>query len=139
MGGPRRRYNHGVGPAPLRLLAAVLLASACAVPARIEVPPELPNTTHEQFLTLRWALVRDPGRARAVGTAQSSMGIEWDADLELLGLDPQGRVLSRGSSVVRSGFGVGSTAFEVALVPRGGETAFRLHALWARLREHPFR
>jgi hypothetical protein len=122
-----------------RLLAAVLLASGCAVPARIEVPPELPNTTQEQFLTLRWALVREQQRVRAVGTAQSSMGIEWDATLELLGLDVQGRVVSRNSSVVRSGFGVGPAVFEVALVPRGGETAFRLHVLWARLREHPFR
>jgi hypothetical protein len=122
-----------------RLLGVVLLASACAAPSRIEVPPELPNTTQEQFLTLRWALVREAGRARAVGMAQSSMGIEWDAALELLGLDAQGRVVSQTSSVVRSGFGAAATAFEVTLVPRGGEAAFRLHVLWARLRERPFR
>jgi hypothetical protein len=122
-----------------RLLGVVLLASACAAPSRIEVPPELPNTTQEQFLTLRWALVREAGRVRAVGTAQSSMGIEWDAALELLGLDAQGRVVSQTSSVVRSGFGAAATAFEVALVPRGGEAAFRLHVLWARLHERPFR
>lgn len=124
---------------PLRLLGVVLLASACAAPSRIEVPPELPNTTQEQFLTLRWALVREAGRVRAVGMAQSSMGIEWDAALELLGLDAQGRVVSQTSSVVRSGFGAAATAFEVALVPRGGEAAFRLHVLWARLHERPFR
>ncbi len=124
---------------PLRLLGAVLLASACAAPSRIEVPPELPNTTQEQFLTLRWALVREAGRVRALGMAQSSMGIEWDAALELLGLDAQGRVVSQTSSVVRSGFGAAATAFEVALVPRGGEAAFRLHVLWARLHERPFR
>ena len=117
----------------------MLLASGCAAPAGTDVPAELPNTTQEQFLTLRWALVREEGRARAVGTAQSSMGIEWDANLELLGLDARGGVVSRSSSVVRSGFGAGPTAFEVALVPRGGETAFRLHVLWARLHERPFR
>jgi hypothetical protein len=122
-----------------RLLAAVLLASGCAAPARIEVPPELPNTTAEQFLTLRWALVREDRMVRAVGTAQSSSGIEWDATLELLGLDAQGRVVSQNSSVVRSGFGIGPTAFEVALVPRGGETAFRLRVLRARQHERPFR
>jgi hypothetical protein len=122
----------------LRLLAAVLLVAGCGVSSGIQVPPELPNTTQEQFLTLRWALVREAGRVRAVGTAQSSMGIEWDANLELLGLDAQGRVVSQSSSVVRAGFGAGPTAFEVALVPRGGETAFRLHVLWARLHERPF-
>jgi hypothetical protein len=124
---------------PFRLLAAVLLATGCAVPAGIQVPSELPNTTQEQFLTLRWALAREAGRVRAVGTAQSSMSIEWDANLELLGLDAQGRVVSQNASVVRSRFGGGSTPFEVALVPRGGEAAFRLHVLWARLHERPFR
>jgi hypothetical protein len=123
----------------LRLFGVVLLATACAAPSRIEVPSELPNTTREQFLTLRWALVREAGRVRAVGTAQSSMGIEWDAALELLGLDAQERVVSQTSSVVRSGFGAAATAFEVALVPRGGEAEFRLHVLWARLHERPFR
>lgn len=128
---------------PFRLLAAALLATGClagcTVPAGIQVPPELPNTTQEQFLTLRWALVREAGRVRAVGTAQSSMNIGWDANLELLGLDAQGRVVSQNSTVVRSGFGPSPTAFEVALVPRGGEAAFRLHVLWARLHERPFR
>ena len=127
-----------VASPPRRLLGLVLLAGACAAPSRIEVPPELPNTTREQFLTLRWALVREAGRVRAVGRAQSSMGIEWDAALELLGLDVQGRVVSQTSSVVRSGFGAAATAFEVALVPQGGEAAFRLHVLWARLHERPF-
>ncbi|HEX2500775.1 MAG TPA: hypothetical protein VHO73_04910 [Methylomirabilota bacterium] len=123
----------------LRLLAAVLLASGCAGAARIQVPAELPNTTSELFLTLRWALVREDRMVRAVGTAQSSAGIEWDATLELLGLDAQGRVVSGSQSVVRSGFGPGPTAFEVALVPRGGESAFRLRVFRAWQHERPFR
>jgi hypothetical protein len=118
----------------------VLLASGCAVSPGIQVPPELPNTTVDQFLTFRWALVRGDGRVRAVGTAQSSMGgIEWDATLELLSFDAQGRVVNQNSAVVRSGFGVGPTAFEVPLVLRGGETEFRLHVLSAWQRERPFR
>jgi hypothetical protein len=121
------------------LLAAVLLVSGCAGPARIQVPPELPNTTVEQFLTLRWALVTEDGRVRAVGTAQSSSGIEWDATLELLSFDGEGRVVNQNSTVVRSGFGVGPTAFEVPLVTRGGEAVFRLHLLSARQHERPFR
>ena len=124
----------------VRLLAALLLVSGCAVPAGIQVPAELPNTTAEQFLTLRWALVREDGRARAVGTAQSSMGgIEWDATLELLSFDAQGRVVNQNSTVVRSGFGAGPTAFELPLVTRGGEAVFRLHVQSARQYERPFR
>ena len=127
-------------PSRVRLLAALLLVSGCAAPARIQVPPELPNTTVEQFLTLRWALVREDGRVRAVGTAQSSMGgIEWDATLELLSFDGEGRVVNQNSTVVRSGFGVGPTAFELPLVTRGGEATFRLHVLSARQYERPFR
>jgi hypothetical protein len=118
----------------------VFLVSGCAVSAGIQVPPELPNTTVEQFLTLRWALVREDGRVRAVGTAQSSMGgIEWDATLELVSFDAQGRVVNQNSTSVRSGFGVGPTAFEVPLVTRGGEAVFRLHVVSARQYERPFR
>jgi hypothetical protein len=124
----------------LRLLAAVLLVSGCAASGGIQVPPELPNTTREQFLTLRWALVREDGRVRAVGTAQSSMGgIEWDATLELLSFDAQGRVVNQNSAFVRSGFSAGSTAFEVPLVTRGGEATFRLQVVSARQYERPFR
>ena len=124
----------------LRLLAVVLLVSGCAGSAGIQVPPELPNTTVEQFLTLRWALVREDGRVRAVGTAQSSMGgIEWDATFELLSFDAQGRVVNQNSAYVRSGFGAGLTAFEVPLVTRGGEATFRLHVPSVRQYERPFR
>ena len=126
--------------ARLRLLAAVFLVSGCAVSTEIQVPPELPNTTVEQFLTLRWVLVPEDGRVRAAGTAQSSMGsIEWDATLELVSFDAQGRVVNQNSSFVRSGFGVGPTAFEVPLVTRGGEAAFRLHVRSARQYERLFR
>jgi hypothetical protein len=124
----------------LRLLAAVLLMSGCAVSAGIQVPPDLPNTTVEQFLTLRWTLVREDGRVRAVGTAQSSMGgIEWDATLELLSFDAQGLVVNQNSAFVRAGFGAGPTAFEVPLATRGGEATFRLHVVSARQYERPFR
>ena len=113
---------------PLRILATVLLASACAAPARIVVPPELPNTTHEQFLTLRWALVRGEGTVRAVGVAQSA-GRVLDATVALEGVDGQGHVVSRSTGSIRRGFGPGPTAFAVDLAPRGGETNFRLSVI----------
>jgi hypothetical protein len=117
-----------VGPAPLRFLAAVLLASACAAPARIEVPPELPNTVRERLLTLRWALVRGEGTVRAVGMAHSA-GALHDATVALEGVDGQGRVVSRSTGTVRRGFGPGPTPFAVDLAPKGGETDFRLRVI----------
>ena len=41
----------------------------------------------------------------------------------------QGRVVSRGSGIIRPGFGSGPTAFEVDLAPTGGETEFRLRVV----------
>jgi hypothetical protein len=117
-----------VASPPFRLLAAVLLASGCAAPARIEVPPELPNTVQEQRLILRWALVRGEGTVRAVGTAQSGGGV-LDATVALEGVDGQGRVVSRSTGTVRRGFGPGPTPFAVDLAPKGGETDFRLRVI----------
>ena len=113
---------------PFRLLAAVLLASGCAAPARIEVPPELPNTTREQRLTLRWALVRGEGTVRAVGMAQSA-GSLYDATVALEGVDGQGHVVSRSTGSIRRGFGPGPSTFAVDLAPQGGETDFRLRVI----------
>jgi hypothetical protein len=122
-----------------RLLAAVLLASGCAVPARIEVPPALPNTTQAQFLTLRWALVREETRVRAGGLAESAAGSRWDATVALEGVDGGGRVVSRSSSVIRPGFGAQPTAFEVELAPGGGEAEFRLRVVRAEQFSRPGR
>jgi hypothetical protein len=120
-------------------LAGALVAGGCAAPPRIEVPPALPNTTREQFLTLRWALVRGGGTVRAVGKAESSVASHWDATVALEGVDAQGRVVSRGSSVVRPGFGPGPTVFEVELVPSSGETDFRLRVIRAQQYTRPGR
>jgi hypothetical protein len=117
-----------VASPPFRLLAAVVLASACAAPARIEVPPELPNMVQERLLTLRWALVRGEGTVRAVGMAQSAGGL-FDATVALEGVDGQGHVVSRSTGSIRRGFGPGPTAFAVDLAPQGGETDFRLRVI----------
>jgi hypothetical protein len=117
-----------VASPPFRLLAAVLLVSGCAAPARIEVPPELPNTVQAQRLTLRWALVRGEGTVRAVGMAQSGGGV-LDATVALEGVNGQGHVVSRSTGSIRRGFGPGPTAFAVDLAPEGGETDFRLRVI----------
>jgi hypothetical protein len=117
----------------LLVAGALVAAGGCAPQPRIVVPSTLPNTTREQFLTLRWALVREGGTVRAVGMAEPSGGLEWDATLELEGVDAQGRGLSQASSGVRSGFTGGPVAFQVDLVPKGGETEFRLRVVDARM------
>jgi hypothetical protein len=125
-----------VGPL---LLASLLVAGGCATSARITVPPDLPQTTREQFLTLRWALVRESGSVRAVGVAEPTSGGQWDATVALEGLDGQGRVVSRGSASLRPGFGSGPTAFQAELVPTGGETTFRLTVVRAQQYSRPSR
>jgi hypothetical protein len=113
----------------LLLLAFTLVAGGCVWSPRIEVPPTLPNTTREQFLTLRWALERVGGAVRAVGMAESTGGSQWDATIAFEGLDEQGRVVSQGSSIIRPGFDAGPTAFAVELVQQGREREFRLRVV----------
>jgi hypothetical protein len=121
------------------LLASLLVAGGCAVAPRTAIPPDLPNTTREQFLTLRWALVRERGKAQAVGRAESTSGSRWDATVALEGLDGHGRVVSHGSAIVRPGFGPGPTPFEAELVPAGAETEFRLRVVSAQQFSRPSR
>ena len=121
------------------LLAGLLVTGGCAGMPRITVPPDLPNTTQEQFLTLRWALVRNPGRVEAVGLADARAAGGWEATVALEGLDGQGRVVSRGSRVLRPGFGAGPTAFQAELAPTGSETDFRLRVVHAQQFARPSR
>jgi hypothetical protein len=116
----------------LALAAALVVAGGCAPQPKPALPTALPNTTNEQFLTLRWALVREGGTVRAAGMAEPSGGREWDATLALEGVDAHGRVLTRSTSAVRSGFTGGPEEFQVNLVPKGGETEFRLRVVDAR-------
>ena len=120
------------------VLAALLVMGGCADLPRIAVPPDLPNTTREQFLTLRWALVPESGRVQAIGQAEVS-GSNWEATVVLEGIDAQGRVVSRGPRVLRPGFGPGPTPFQVELVPAGGETDFRLRVVHAQQFARPSR
>jgi hypothetical protein len=110
------------------VLAVLLIAGGCAAASRTEVPPALPNTTQEDFLTLRWALVRDAGAVRAVGRAESAV-VQWDATIALEGVDGRGLVLSRGETIIRPGFGPGPTPFEAELVPKGDETEYRVRVV----------
>jgi hypothetical protein len=116
----------------LAFACALVAAGGCASQPRTEVPASLPNTTQQDFLTFRWALVREAGRVRAVGTATPSGRQEWDATVALEGVDSKGEVLSRGTSGARAGFTGGPAEFEVELAPKGGEAEFRLRVVDVR-------
>ena len=121
------------------LLIVAFGAVACAGARAIDVPSTLPNVTRQEFLTLRWALLRQDGVARAVGLAESTGGGQWDASLDLLGLDGAGQVVSRGSTGLRPGFAPGPVAFEVILTETGRETDFRLRVTRAQQYARPSR
>jgi hypothetical protein len=129
----RRRWT------ALALLIGASAAGGCGGAPRIDVPSTLPNVTRQDFLTLRWALSRDGGVARAVGVAESSGSTSWDAVLELYGLDGREQIVSRGTTAVRPGFGPGATSFEVRLVETGRETEFRLVVARSRQSSRPSR
>jgi hypothetical protein len=121
------------------LLIVALGAGACAGARAIDVPSALPNVTRHDFLTLRWALLRQDGVARAVGFAESTGGGRWDASVDLLGLDGAGQVVSRGSTALQPGFAPGPLAFEMTLAETGRETDFRLRVTRAQQYARPSR
>jgi hypothetical protein len=121
---------------PLLLIGATL-AGGCAGASQIEVPATLPNTTQQDFLTLRWALAREGGVARAVGVAETSGAVSWDAAVDLYGLDAGGRIVSRGWTVVRPSFSQRTAPFEVRAVETGRETEFRLVVVRSRQFSRP--
>jgi hypothetical protein len=121
------------------VLVAAVGATGCAGTGPIEVPSSLPNVTRQDFVTLRWTLLREGRVARAVGVAESSGAGQWDAVVELRGVDDAGRTVSRGSTMVRPGFARGPASFEATVVETGRETAFRLHVVQAQQYSRPGR
>lgn len=115
--------------AALLLGAALFLSVGCAAPTRIAVPSNLPIQTNVDFFYFRWALEREAGQVRAVGLVETRVTSFSALTLELRGLDRDGRIVSRGVSAVRSGFGPGPQPFEVELRPGGQETRFELGVL----------
>ena len=119
------------------LVMVALVAAGCAVAPRPVVPAELPNVTRQDFLTVRWALQHEGGSARAVGIAEPSSNIPWEAILDLYGVDGGGRIVSRGTTVVRPDFDSGATSFAIALAETGRETQFQLVVARSRQNTRP--
>jgi hypothetical protein len=113
-------------------MVLALLAAACAVPAPLAIPADLPNHTDQWGFSFRWALAREPTTVRAAGVMESSSRVIPWATLALFGVDASGRVVSRGQTDVRGGFGRTSLPFEITLRPTGREERFDLVLLHAQ-------
>jgi hypothetical protein len=124
----RRGIRHRA-PRLAAILAILAVALGCAAPARIEVPAELPLVTNEQLFQFRWALQREASRARAVGLVTPSFDTEFSMTLGFYGVDAEGRIVSRGTTYVRSNFAQRSTPFSVDLAPTGQEARFELRII----------
>jgi hypothetical protein len=110
-------------------VAILAAALGCAASAPIEVPAELPLATNEQLFQFRWALQRDASRTRAVGLVRPSFDTEFSMTLGLYGVDANGRIVSRGTTYVRSDFAQQATPFSVDLTPTGQETGYELRLI----------
>lgn len=120
---PRRRRQ---GARVLPVLAALATLAACAAPARIEVPAELPLRTNDQFFTIDWALQREDSVVRAVGRVRSSFDSEATLSLALYGVDAGGHIASRATTYLQSEFSRQPIPFSLELTPTGRETRFEV-------------
>jgi hypothetical protein len=114
-------------------VAAALVLAACAAPAPIAVPAELPLQGYDQGYRMRWALERGPQAVRAAGTVQTSGFTAHELTMVLYGLDPQGRIVSRGYGILRGAVDLTPRPFEVVLRPTGREASFALR-VWEQVR-----
>jgi hypothetical protein len=110
-------------------LAVLATPAGCAAPARIEVPAELPLRTNDQQFAIQWALQREATVARAVGWVRPSFDTEAWLTLALFGVDAQGRIVSRGTTYLRSEFNRQPIPFAIELTPAGREARFELRVI----------
>ena len=113
-------------------MVLALLTAACAAPAPLATPTDLPNHTDQWGFSFRWALARETTTVRAAGVMESSSRVIPWSTLALFGVDANGRVVSRGQTDIRGGFGRTSLPFEITLRPTGREERFDLVLLRAQ-------
>jgi hypothetical protein len=120
----RRQVSH-----LLSVLATVAGLAGCAGPARIDVPAELPLQTNDQFFAIQWALQRDASEVRAVGRVKPSFNTEATLTLALFGVDAAGRIVSRDTTYLQSGFDRQPIPFSLELTPTGREARYEVRVL----------
>jgi hypothetical protein len=113
----------------LPVLAILWALAGCGETARVEIPAELPLQMHDQLFAIEWALQREPSVVRGVGRVTPSIDSEARLTLGLLGLDADGRIVSRGTAHLHADFASRSIPFTVTLTPTGRESTFELRVL----------
>lgn len=119
-------------------VALLVLLVGCAGLARPDRPEDFPlHARDHPFFDLHWRLERAPGEVRAVGLVEAArQGDFSQVILELRGIDPEGRVVSRALGATLSGRldRWGTQPFSVRLRPTGREARFELDVwtyIWA--------
>ncbi len=113
------------------LLGALLLAlGGCAAPSPPARPADFPLHAADQVVALHWRLDRQEGAVTAAGVMVPPLPADRISEvvLELIGLDRDGRIVSRGVDRVtaRAFSGDAPWPFAVRLRPRGPEDRFAL-------------
>jgi hypothetical protein len=117
-------------PVPRRLVLGLLagLLAGCAAAPRVPDPSELPfHATQPPFFTGHWRRDRPPGRVMADGVLELGQADRlMDATVGLEGLDREGRVVSRATTVLgpRAFTGDVRWPFTVSLRSTGAEDRF---------------
>jgi hypothetical protein len=127
----RRRVRSPLdSTSPRRRMVGLLMAgvlAGCAA-AALPAPADFPfHATQPPFLTLHWRLDRPDGRVTATGVLELGQADRLvDVTVALEGLDREGRVVSRGKSVIgpRAFTGDVRWPFTVSLRPTGTEDRF---------------
>jgi hypothetical protein len=130
----------------LRRLSIGTLAlglAACAAPSPTPRPGDFPLRASDQPpFTVYWRLTEAPGSVRAEGVLDIDGYADRlaDATVELVGLDPGGRVVSRATDRLAPRAFAGDTAwpFRLQLTPAGREARFAARVAEFNWKIEPF-
>jgi hypothetical protein len=108
------------------LLLGMMGLAGCAAGAPPPRPEDFPIHERDQIFVLDYRIDRLPDRVEAVGLIASRITNTFRfAQLQLFGITPDGRVVSRGGYRVNGTWG-GPVSFTVTLTPTGQETQYKL-------------
>jgi hypothetical protein len=119
------------------------MLAACAGAPPAPTPGELPLRASDQPpFVVSWRLTEAPGDVRAVGVLDVDGYVDRlaDATVELVGLDGEGRVVSRGIDLLwpRGFAGDAVWPFRIRLAPTGREARYAVRVLEFNWKVEPF-
>jgi hypothetical protein len=107
-------------------LVVALAFTACGPQAPPLQLSELPLHERDQIFTIDYRIDRRPDRVTAVGLVESRNTVYFRfAAVNLFGVAANGRVVSRGTTIVYGSFG-GPQQFSVSVTPTGEEARFQI-------------